>query len=214
MVKILISTSLFYYNTSSSKYNKLYKNIINTLNILNEYNVDVVIYHDNTVPKNIIDDLKKYEHVILVEKEKSNNREGCFWRYEAYDDFKEYNIYMFRDIDISLEINDLYSINKFLESDRKIYPKQGFLMGGMFGMKRCIYSLKDLIKTYKQEKKLNFYGSDEEFLAKKLYPLEKALVFIEPKVKNAVLTSKFFNKLNLDDNYEIYIHFKNNYKLI
>jgi len=29
------------------------------------------------------------------------------------------------------------------------------------------------VNETKQEKKVNFYGSDEEFLAKKLYPLER-----------------------------------------
>jgi hypothetical protein len=225
MCKILISTSLFYYNKQSIKYNDLYKNIVNTFNILSDYDVDLVIYYDNTVPTNIINDLKETNNVILVKKNISVNRSGCFWRYEAYDDFKNYDIYFFRDIDISLEVNDLYIIQDFLKSDRKIfyifivhtrksYPKQGFLMGGMFGMKKnVIESFKSYIELYNNEKTLGYYGSDEEFLAKKIYPLKKSLIFIEPRVKNAKLTDSFFNKINLDYDHEKYIFLKDNYNL-
>ena len=92
--KILISTSLFYYNNSSIKYNKLYKNIINSIHILNKYEVDIAIYYDSTVPDFIINDLKNVENVILIKKNVSKNREGCFWRYESYDDFN-YDIYFY-----------------------------------------------------------------------------------------------------------------------
>lgn len=223
--RILISTSLFFNNHNSNKYNRLYKNIINSIEILKEYIVDIVIYHDNSVPKIIIDDLKKCKNVFLIEKPKSNNRDGCFWRYEAYDDF-DYDIYFFRDIDISLEKNDIFIIDKFINSSknifytfivhpRKPYPKQGFLMGGMFGMKKCISSFKEIIVEYKLNNKLGYYGSDEEFLAKHLYKLESPLVFIEPRIKNknVILNNVIFNNLKLQNDYEEYLFFKNDYEL-
>jgi len=224
MTKILISTSLFYYNNQSIKYNNLYKNIIDSLNVFKDYQVNVAIYYDKTVPDFIINDLKKCDNVILVKKNKSVNREGCFWRYEAYDDF-DYDIYFFRDIDISLEKNDLLAINNFINSDNKVfyifivhprrpYPKQGFIMGGIFGIKKnSIPSFKELLNNYKIKNTLQHYGSDEEFLAKELYALNPPLVFIEPRVKNAQLTNTFFNTLKLKNNYETYIYFKNNYVL-
>lgn len=226
MCKILISTSLFYINKSSIKYNNLYRNIINSFHILSDYDVDLVIYYDDTVPTNIITDLKETKNVILVNKSVSVNRSGCFWRYEAYDDFKNYDMYFFRDIDISLEVNDLYVIQDFLKSDRmlfyifivhqrKPYPKQGFLMGGMFGMKNnAITSFKKYIDIHKKEKTLGHYGSDEEFLAKTIYPLKHSLVFIEPKVKNARLTDSFFLEINLNNDHEKYIFLENNYELL
>lgn len=232
MINILISTSLFYCNAGSLKYNKLYKNIINSLDIFKKYNVkkykiDIVIYHDETVPLFIINDLIKYDNVILVKKNKSVKREGCFWRYEAYDDY-DYDMYIFRDIDISLETNDIFVIENFMNSNNKIfycfivhprkkYPKQGFLMGGMFGMKKnCIHSFKKILEEYKNENKLEFYGSDEEFLSKKLYILSPPLVFIEPRLKKrgtVQLDNSFFNKLNLENNYETYVFFQNDYEL-
>jgi len=228
MTRILVSTSLFYYNKSSEKYNKLYKNIINSLDIFKNYQTDVVIYYDETVPDFIINDVKQYKNVILSKKNKSNNREGCFWRYEAYDDY-DYDIYLFRDIDIPLEKNDVFAIEHFINSENKIfycfivhkkrsdYPKQAFIMGGIFGMKKnCIPSIKQLLENYKTKNRLEHYGSDEEFLAKELYILNPPLVFIEPRVQrhNKVkLDNTFFNKLNLKNDYETYIIFENDYEL-
>lgn len=224
-MKILISTSLFYCNSSSSKYNYLYKNIINSLNILNNHVVHIVIFYDNTVPYTIIDDLKTYNNVILHKKEKSVNRSGCFWRYEAYDYYKNYDIYFFRDIDISLDKNDKFIIENFIKNPEKIfyifmvhkrksYPRQGFLMGGMFGMKRnTIDSFSNLIKIYNEKNKLAHYGSDEEFLALSFYRQSNPVVFIEPRLINYnKLNNTFYNNIKLPNNYEKYITLPNNYE--
>ena len=219
-MKILISTCLFYYTSSSKKYDKLYKNILNSIDNIN-YNIDLAIYYDETVPEYIIEDLKQYKNVLLILKTKSKGREGCFWRYEAYDDF-DYDIYLFRDIDIGLEKNDQIILDTFIKNNKKIfytfivhrrnfYPNQGFLMGGMFGMKKgAIDSFKSLMSSYKTK---SAYGTDETFLAKSLYSLSSPMVFIEPRARNVVLSNNFFKTINLPENFEEYVYLKNNYKL-
>ena len=222
-MKILISSSLFYYNNQSFKYNNLYKNIINSLYIIQPYTADIVIFYDETVPNKIVNDLKNIKNVILHKKSKSNNRSGCFWRYESLDLYKNYDLYIFRDIDISLDDNDKFIIenmmyNKekifyiFMVHKRKPYPKQGFLMGGMFGIKKeAIPSFNELIREYNNN--LEYYGSDEEFLALSLYNKCRPIVFIEPRLIDKVeLDNSFYVKHNLPENYERYIYLPKNYE--
>jgi len=220
-MKILLSTSLFYYCDQSVKYNHLYKNIVDTLSAISNYKIDLAIYYDQTVPKNIIEDLKKHENVFLILKNNSRGREGCFWRYEAYDDF-DYDVYFFRDIDIGLESNDQIVLDNFIKSNKKIfyiflahqrkpYPNQGFIMGGMFGVKNNVVKSFDSLLN-KIDKK-SFYGADEIFLSEHLYKLSPPLVFSEPRVKNSVLSNDFYKKINLPPDFEEYIQLSDNYKL-
>lgn len=224
-MKILISCSLFFITKDSLKYNKYYNNIINTLYIFekNGYNTDIVIYYDDSVSENIIQKLKQTPNVYIIKKKLSTGRDGCFWRYESVNDFDNYDIYMFRDIDLALEHNDCIIINDFLKSDcntfytfvvhtRKTYPKQGFLMGGLFGIKKnASEHFKNSLIEWTNTKQLGYYGSDEEFLAQTFYLKEKSLVFIEPRVKNAKLNKNFFINLKLDTDHEIYIDLSNNF---
>lgn len=225
MTNILISCSLFFNHINALKYKFLYKNIIDTLNVLENagYNVNVVIYYDSSVGNEIITDLELLDNVITVKKPDSNKRSGCFWRYEAVNDFKEYDIYLFRDIDLQLEHNDLIIINNFVDSNRstyytfvvhtrKVYPRQGFLMGGLFGIKKSIAKeFCDSFIEWKKSNALGYYGSDEEFLAKTFYLKDKCIVFIEPRVKNARLTEDFFKNISLDYDHEEYIELEINY---
>lgn len=226
-MRILISTSLFFFNKDSNKYTTLYNNIIKSLNILNDkYQTDVVVYHDDSVDNIIIDNLQKQKNVILVKKPKSNLRSGCFWRYECVHEFPQYDIYFFRDIDCGLETNDRIVIDTFVNSiltvfylfvvhpKRKPYPNQGFLMGGLFGIKKSastnfIQSLNEWLNN----KQLHYYGSDEEFLAQYFYKKQKSLVFLEPRlnINNFKQSPDFFTSLNLDFDHETYMYLKNNY---
>lgn len=224
-MKILISCSLFFYNKNSVKYNTQYNNIIETLHIFKNYGykTDIVIYYDDSVSEKIILKLNQTPNVYTIKKKLSTKRDGCFWRYESVNDFNNYDVYIFRDIDLALENNDCIIINDFLNSDRNVfytfvvhtrkpYPKQGFLMGGLFGIKKnACENFKKSLLEWINTKQLGYYGSDEEFLAQIFYPKEKSLVFIEPRVKNAKLKKSFFTNLNLDSEHEIYIHLNKNF---
>ena len=224
-MKILISCSLFFNNGNSTKYKKLYDKIVNTLHIFRNHGheADIVIYYDNTVSKEIIQKLNQSPNTYTIKKNLSRRRTGCFWRYESVNDFNNYDIYMFRDIDLALENNDCIILNDFLNSDRnvfytfvvhkrKAYPKQGFLMGGLFGFKKnACENFKQSLLQWKNSKQLGYYGSDEEFLAQIFYLKEKSLVFIEPRVKNAKLNETFFTKLKLETKHEKYIYLDKNY---
>lgn len=205
-MKKCISSCLF----NSKEYLKTYLNIPKTIGILKDH-FDVVIYHDSSLTKEMYSELTKYSFVKLIKKEQSVERSGCFWRYEAYND---YDLVFFRDIDVGFQKNDIIVYQIFIKSNfdicwvflvhqRKQYPKQGFVMGGVFGMKKNdnIKNINILIKEWKLKKGLGYYGSDEEFLSNIIYNLKRPLVFYEPRIKNVIL----------DNNYETYKKLPMNY---
>ena len=204
--KKCISTCLF----NSSKYLKTYLNIPKTVYLLND-EFDVVIYHDKSLTNTMKLELNKYPFIKLIEKETSIGRSGCFWRYEAYND---YDFIIFRDIDVGFQQQDLYIYNHFMNTkldlfwvflvhQRKPYPKQGFVMGGVFGMKKNdkIQDINLLIKNWQEKNSLNYYGSDEEFLSQIIYNLLSPMVYYEPRIRNVKLKNDYETYHMLSTNY-------------
>tara|TARA_B110000008_G_C16965838_1_gene561975 strand:- start:594 stop:1217 length:624 start_codon:yes stop_codon:yes gene_type:complete len=207
-MKKCISTCLF----NAHKYINAYLSIPKTVGIL-EMDFDVVIYHDDSVTNEMIIELSKYKCVKLIKKNRSKGRSGCFWRYEAYND---YDFIYFRDIDVSIEQNDKIIFNDFINSNynifwvflvhqRKPYPNQGFLMGGVFGILKnnIISDINILIKNWELQKGLTYYGSDEEFLALVIYPLLKPIVYYEPRILNVKLKNDYETYKKLLTNFNL-----------
>ena len=210
-MKYCISACLF----NACKYikNEIYLNIPKTIHHLNKFgHFDVVIYHDTSLTSEMKNELEKYSFVKLILKDVSYKRSGCFWRYEAYND---YDIVLYRDIDIGLQTQDALIFNNFINSDfdifwtflvhqRKPYPQQGFVMGGVFGMKKNnkIKDINILIQNWKNEFDTGYYGSDEEFLSKIIYNLIKPIVYYEPRIKNVKLNNDYETYIMLPENYD------------
>jgi hypothetical protein len=212
-MKKCIATSLFIPSNVSNKYSDTYLSIPKTMYLLDS-DFDLLIYYDDSVPKYMIESLKQYSFVKLYKEDRSIGRSGCFWRYQSYD---LYDIVLFRDIDIAIEYNDVIVYNNFIANTknniawiflvhpRRPYPKQGFVMGGVFMIKKnpIIPSMKMLLDDWPNK---SHYGSDEEFLSIKLYPLLNPVCYYEPRdnCKNTVIINREF---------ETYIMLKDNYKL-
>jgi hypothetical protein len=211
-MKKCVSCSLFIPANTNNKYADTYLSIPLTMHFLpNDF--DLVIYYDESVPQYMIEEYKKFKFIKLIKKPLSIVRTGCFWRYEAYD---EYDLCLFRDIDICLENNDKIILEDFLIKEnnifwvflvhtRKVYPKQGFVMGGVFGLRKTsnIKSMAELLDSWKNK---DHYGSDEEFLSLIIYPIEKPICYYEPRdnCKNTVIINKQFETyIELAANYEL-----------
>ena len=205
-MKKCVASCLF----NSTKYLSTYLTIPKTISVLND-SFDVVIYHDSSLTKEMQVNLSKYSFVKLILKDVSNKRSGCFWRYEAYND---YDLVFFRDIDVAFDKMDLFIYNDFMNSSfdifwvflvhqRKSYPNQGFVMGGVFGMKKNnkIKNINELICDWKNKKGLGYYGSDEEFLSQIIYNLLPPIVYYEPRIKNARLKNNYETYKELSSNY-------------
>jgi hypothetical protein len=203
-MKKCVSTCIF----NSDKYRKDYMKLPESIDkYLKDF--DLIVYHEKNIPQYMLDNYKKFPFVILREKENSKGRDGCFWRYECYE---EYDFCYFRDVDIPITPIDKFIIDDFLQKENKIawvfciHPrrpidKQGFLMGGIFGMKKSDkIDMKSLLHEWKDK---GYYGSDEVFLSKKIYPLEKPICYYE--------NNKYKKTIFYDRNFESYVELKGNF---
>ena len=216
MTKILISTCIFFNTDYSNKLLKTFPYLVDSLHILREiYDVDMIVYYDSTVPEHIIKYYKD-KGVILKKEPEGESFYGFFWRLNSYN-LKGYDIYIFRDIDLRLEENDLIIMDTFIKSDRHVYysfarnlrnkyPRVGYVLAGFFGIKNTvIFDFENEIEHFKLNNKLENYGADEKFLSKTLYLRYQPIIFCERKLYDSCVSKFKTNKLNLPDDYEIYV---------
>ena len=176
---------------------------------------DCLIYHDDSVPQGMLDKLSEYPCVKLIKMPTSIGRSGCFWRYLAYD---EYDLCLFRDIDIAIEENDRFILDHFQLSERDLFWAfivharkaqlgQGFVMGGIWGIKKNahIISMQKLIDDWTSQ---DVYGQDEIFLSHVIWKQQPSVAYYEPCpiVKNAV-------RVPIAHQQETYVELPCDYKL-
>lgn len=194
MSKNVISTCLF--GSNQKAYNRYAVNAPNSALFCKEYLPDWIfrLYYDKTVNKNILHKLDEIGNVELIEMPVSKGREGCFWRFLAFDDA---DITICRDLDWKMQKNDLLCIDRFLSSSsiihflwvahaRKMSKTKRYYMAGCVGVKNFPFSVSSLIDTYADDKSI--FGADEWFLGNYLVPKvltiqDKIPLYIEPQPK-------------------------------
>jgi hypothetical protein len=133
----------------------------------------MVVYYDDTVPKETIDKLNNQDVLTIDVTEK--NLYGMFWRFFAVDlPNSEYCV--FRDTDSRITIREKMAVDEWVNSKKSIHvmrdhPAHGIpygsdrlgILGGMWGIKSKIIPLVDMINKFTKDKNLS-YGSDQTFL--------------------------------------------------
>jgi len=133
----------------------------------------MVVYYDDTVPKETIDKLNNRDVLTIDVTEK--NLYGMFWRFFAVDlPNSEYCV--FRDTDSRITIREKMAVDEWVNSEKSIHvmrdhPAHGIpygsdrlgILGGMWGIKSKIIPLADMINKFTKDKNLS-YGSDQTFL--------------------------------------------------
>jgi hypothetical protein len=133
----------------------------------------MVVYYDDTVPKETIDKLNNQDVLTIDVTEK--NLYGMFWRFFAVDlPNSEYCV--FRDTDSRITIREKIAVDEWVNSGKSIHvmrdhPAHGIpygsdrlgILGGMWGIKSKIIPLTDMINKFTKDKNLS-YGSDQTFL--------------------------------------------------
>jgi hypothetical protein len=133
----------------------------------------MVVYYDNTVPKETIDRLDELGVLTIDFTEK--NIYGMFWRFFAHDlENAEYCV--FRDSDSRITVREKMAVDEWIESKKSIHimrdhPAHGIpfgasslgILGGMWGIKTGIVPLSDMILKFVNNKQLS-YGADQTFL--------------------------------------------------
>ena len=132
----------------------------------------MIIYYDNTVPEQYIQELKD-GGVICVDV--TGESYGMFWRFFTAD-LPDCEYVIFRDCDSRLSIREKAAVDEWILSKKSIhvmrdhpahripYGNTGLgILGGMWGIKSGIIPLTDLINKYPKSKELQ-YGNDQTFL--------------------------------------------------
>jgi hypothetical protein len=153
------------YNVGAIKNAELYKKIYPGWKM--------VLYHDDTAPKNTIDKLKELD-VQTIESSHYKSY-GMFWRFFA-ESLPDCEYVIFRDCDSRISEREKLAVDEWIKSGKSIhvmrdhpyhripYGNNGLgILGGMWGIKSNIIPLKEMIDRYCEGKTLD-YGSDQTFL--------------------------------------------------
>jgi hypothetical protein len=132
----------------------------------------MVVYYDNTVPSNTIEQLKLNGVEVI---EMSQDIFGCFWRFLISDRHDcEYAI--FRDADSRINSREKFAVDDWILSNKSIHvmrdhPYHGIpagndrlgILAGMWGIKGNVIPITDMVKKFIKNKS-NVYGIDQSFL--------------------------------------------------
>ena len=173
----------------------------------------VKIYHDNTCNIKIINELNKFDNVILVnvtENNKLNKMNKMMWRFiPAFE--KDTEIYLCRDLDSNLNERDKQLVNEWINSKYDFHIIRDHpchktrIMGCGWGCRNNILSNleNDIYKYDKIPEKIKNrplgFNMDQEFLKEFIYPtiIKKSLIhsisldlIFEDENKNQVIITK------------------------
>lgn len=144
------------------------------------------VYCGKSVPKKIIEEIKKRENQELVMMDEQGNWEGMFWRFFAAEDA---DIMISRDADSRLNNREKIAVEKWIESDKNFHIMRDHpyhateILGGMWGVKSPM--LKNIKKMIEEYSKGDFYQVDQNFLKEIVYPLVK---------ETSMIHDEFFEK--------------------
>jgi hypothetical protein len=159
------------------------------------------IYHDwicrfycgKSVPLDIIEKLKSYNNVEVIEMDEDGDWNGMFWRFYACEDA---DVMISRDTDSRLSVREKLAVDEWLESDKDFHIMRDhpyhnvLILGGMWGARNGV--LKNIISIINQYNKGNFWQVDQNFLREKIYPIIKDNSFIHDEFMKFENWSKSF----------------------
>jgi hypothetical protein len=150
-------------------------------------------YCGKSVPLDIIEKLKSYNNVEVIEMDEDGDWNGMFWRFYACEDA---DVMISRDTDSRLSVREKLAVDEWLESDKDFHIMRDhpyhnvLILGGMWGVRNGI--LKDMISIINQYNKGNFWQVDQNFLREKIYPIIKDNSFIHDEFMKFENWSKLF----------------------
>jgi hypothetical protein len=144
-------------------------------------------YVGKSVPNEIVQTLKNFNNVEIIEMEEEGNWSGMFWRFYPASE-QDVDVMISRDCDSRLSLREKLAVDEWLKSDKgfhimRDHPWHGtHILGGMWGVKKGVLpQMKNEIDNFV---KGEFWQVDQNFLSRVIYPLVK---------ENTMVHDEFFN---------------------
>lgn len=167
-----------------------------TLGALQNASLAKIVYPDwicrfyvgMSTPKHIVDMLREFDNVEIVEMGMLGNWKGMFWRFEAASD-PNIDVLIVRDCDSRLWFREKAAVDEWLASDKDFHiirdnvQHNTAILGGMWGVRRgLLMNMKALVRGYD---KGDFWQVDQHFLRDVIYHI----VFPEAFVHDGIVLS-------------------------
>jgi hypothetical protein len=142
-------------------------------------------YCGKSVPLNIIEQLKSYDNVEIIEMDEDGDWLGMFWRFYACEDA---DIMISRDTDSRLSLREKIAVDEWLNSDKDFHIMRDhpyhntLILGGMWGVRNGV--LKNILELINKYNKGNFWQVDQNFLKEQIYPIIVDTSFVHDSYLN------------------------------
>ena len=139
------------------------------------------VYHNDTVPKNILKQLRNNKFVELIHvHENKFSWGGLYWRFYVQDD-KSVDRYIIRDLDCRLNRSDKACIDEWISSGKSFHLARCVavhdieILGGLWGAIRSDLNINIIqeIQKFHNQIQPNHRGPDQQFLKHIIWPLIK-----------------------------------------
>ena len=159
-------------------------------------------YCGKSVPIDIIEILKTYTNVEVIEMEENGDWSGMFWRFYACEDS---DVMISRDTDSRLNLREKNAVDEWLNSDKDFHIMRdhpyhnALILGGMWGVRNGI--LKNIVDLIKNYNKGDFWQVDQNFLREQIYPIVVNTSFVHDSYHNINSWSKNFSIERIDQEF-------------
>ena len=159
-------------------------------------------YCGKSVPIEIIEILKTYTNVEVIEMEENGDWSGMFWRFYACEDS---DVMISRDTDSRLNLREKNAVDEWLNSDKDFHIMRdhpyhnALILGGMWGVRNGI--LKNIVDLIKNYNKGDFWQVDQNFLSEQIYPIVVNSSFVHDSCHNINSWSKNFSIERIDQEF-------------
>ena len=159
-------------------------------------------YCGKSVPIDIIEILKTYTNVEVIEMEENGDWSGMFWRFYACEDS---DVMISRDTDSRLNLREKNAVDEWLNSDKDFHIMRdhpyhnALILGGMWGVRNGI--LKNIVDLIKNYNKGDFWQVDQNFLSEQIYPIVVNTSFVHDSYHNINSWSKNFSIERIDQEF-------------
>jgi len=136
----------------------------------------VIVYLDDTVPLDVVEKMKEKATVVNVKSLGLRDMPGMFWRFLVHDR-EDCSEYLIRDSDSRLSMREKEAVEEWIKSGKNLHimrdhPHHRFcIMGGMWGLKKTSWKMKDSIEAFLENKKFSTASRnlDQDFLKEVIY---------------------------------------------